>query len=263
VQTLAPPAVMVAVPFTPAGRPDSEIVNGEPTASDAESTEKSPVSTGALTRTVNCAVARFPALSVAEHETEVEPTAKTVPLAGAHVTAGELGPTASVAVGEKLTDAPLPSTPAAETSWTLICGGVVSRTDTVNAAVAMLPAASVAVHDTLVAPTANREPLAGAHDTSGELGATSSVADGENVTVSPAALLASTVTFATVICGGVVSGFAGVTGDDAADAALVPTPFTASTVKVYAVPLVRPLTVQLVAGAVERHVWPPGLAVTT
>jgi len=36
----------------------------------------------------------------------------------------------------------------------------------------------------------------------------------------------------------------------------------ATTLKVYAVPLVRPLTVQVVAGAFTVHVRPPGEAVT-
>ena len=38
--------------------------------------------------------------------------------------------------------------------------------------------------------------------------------------------------------------------------------FMAFTVKVYAVPLVRPPTMQVVAGACALHVRPPGLAVT-
>jgi hypothetical protein len=53
----------------------------------------------------------------------------------------------------------------------------------------------------------------------------------------------------------------GVTGADGADAGPVPTLFVARTVKVYAVPFRRPVTVQERVPAVE-HVAPPGLAVT-
>ena len=52
----------------------------------------------------------------------------------------------------------------------------------------------------------------------------------------------------------------GVTALDAADAAEVPAAFVAVTVNVYAVPLVKPLTVTLVP--VLLAVAPPGLAVT-
>src|SRR5919199_5949284 len=45
-------------------------------------------------------------------------------------------------------------------------------------------------------------------------------------------------------------GATGVTELEASDAGLLPTALVATTVKVYAVPLVRPLTVALVAGAV-------------
>lgn len=55
---------------------------------------------------------------------------------------------------------------------------------------------------------------------------------------------------------------AGVTEPDASDAALVPLALVAVTVKVYAVPLVKPLTVQDVAGAVATHTAPPGAATT-
>jgi len=52
---------------------------------------------------------------------------------------------------------------------------------------------------------------------------------------------------------------AGVTLFDAADAALVPTAFVAVTVKVYAVPLVSPVTVIVPLPAwVSVPVWPPG-----
>ena len=58
-------------------------------------------------------------------------------------------------------------------------------------------------------------------------------------------------------------GAVGVTELDAAEGALVPTPFVAVTVKVYAVPFVRPVTIPLVAGGepVTLFVMPPGLDV--
>jgi hypothetical protein len=56
--------------------------------------------------------------------------------------------------------------------------------------------------------------------------------------------------------------FAGVTEVDAADAALLPIAAFATTLKVYAVPFVSPVTTHEVAGAVAVHVAPPGVAVT-
>src|SRR5450631_3322474 len=53
----------------------------------------------------------------------------------------------------------------------------------------------------------------------------------------------------------------GVTAPLAGEAGEVPTPFVAVTVNVYEVPLVRPVTVAVVAPAVAA-VRPPGLAVT-
>lgn len=54
----------------------------------------------------------------------------------------------------------------------------------------------------------------------------------------------------------------GVAELDAADAPEVPAAFVAVDVKVYPVPLVRPVTVHAVAGTFTVHVAPPGLAVT-
>ena len=58
-----------------------------------------------------------------------------------------------------------------------------------------------------------------------------------------------------------VVGATGVTELDATDALPVPATFVAVTVNIYAVPLVRPVTVQERAPVVV-HVRPPGLAVT-
>ncbi len=54
----------------------------------------------------------------------------------------------------------------------------------------------------------------------------------------------------------------GVTGDVAAEAALSPSDALVTAVKVYAVPFVSPVTVQVVVGAITVHVAPPGEAVT-
>jgi hypothetical protein len=54
----------------------------------------------------------------------------------------------------------------------------------------------------------------------------------------------------------------GVTTFEGAEAALLPAAFVAVTVKVYAVPLVRPVTLALVAGPVTVAVSPPGAETT-
>jgi hypothetical protein len=54
---------------------------------------------------------------------------------------------------------------------------------------------------------------------------------------------------------------AGVTAEDAVDASEFPTEFTATTVKVYGVPFVRPVTSHEVFGADAVHVLFPGLEV--
>ena len=59
---------------------------------------------------------------------------------------------------------------------------------------------------------------------------------------------------------GAVDGVAGVAGPEAADGWLVPMTLVAVTVKVYVVPLVRPVTVHEVATV--THVMPPGAEVT-
>ena len=55
---------------------------------------------------------------------------------------------------------------------------------------------------------------------------------------------------------------AGVTAEDAVEATLVPMEFVAVAVKVYAVPFVRPETVQERGPVVQTHVALPGDAVT-
>ena len=53
----------------------------------------------------------------------------------------------------------------------------------------------------------------------------------------------------------------GVTAADGAEAALGPAPLLATTVKVYGVPLVKPVTVQLNGPLLQAHVLLPGLEV--
>jgi hypothetical protein len=61
---------------------------------------------------------------------------------------------------------------------------------------------------------------------------------------------------------GTVAGATGVTLFEAADAALVPTVLVAVTLNVYAVPLVSPVRVALVAGAATVALAPAGLDAT-
>ena len=103
--------------------------------------------------------------SAAVHVTEVEPNGNVVPDAG--VQTGVRGPsTMSMAVAENVTTAPLCSVfPMVMFAGTLTIGGVVSRTVTVKLAVAELPAASAAVHVTVVVPIGKVVPDAGAQVT--------------------------------------------------------------------------------------------------
>jgi hypothetical protein len=108
------------------------------------------------TVTVKVAVAAFPAASIAEHVMAVAwPTCKAEPGGGVHETDG-LGSAASEAVGRgKLTGAKVASAAVAfittSAGTLVIWGGTVSSTVTVKlTAAAMLPAASTAVHVTVV-----------------------------------------------------------------------------------------------------------------
>jgi hypothetical protein len=76
----------------------------------------------------------------------------------------------------------------------LIVGGVVSRTVATNEPEAALPASSVAVQETVVAPSGNVDPDRGAHATpDGGTGAPRSVALAWNEMLAPAGPFASTV----------------------------------------------------------------------
>ena len=117
--------------------------------------------------------------SLAVHVTVVTPAGKVLPDAGAHVTG--TGPsTASLAVGGvNVTTAP-PGPVALAVRFDgvpVIVGRVGSVTVTVNMDVAVLLAASLAVHVTVVTPTANALPETGAQVT-GAVPLTASVAVG-------------------------------------------------------------------------------------
>src|SRR5690348_6205052 len=104
--------------------------------------------------TLKAADEPLPAPSVALHVTVVAPTGKEEPEAGEQATS-RAPLTASVAVGESHETAVV--LPVASTDKLfgrlLITGPVVSRTVTLKEPYAVLPAASVAEHDTLVLPS--------------------------------------------------------------------------------------------------------------
>nr|WP_238145304.1 hypothetical protein [Antricoccus suffuscus] len=142
------------------------------------------------TVTENVPVAVFPAASVAIHDTVVVPRANVDPEVGVQTTTG-LGSTSSVAVTANVTGAP--SAPVASATMSVgncRTGAVESVTVTENVPVPVFPAASVAVHDTVVVPRANVDPEVGVQTTTG-LGSTSSVAVTANVTGAPSAPVAS------------------------------------------------------------------------
>src|SRR5919108_428978 len=157
------------------------------------------------TVTVNDAEPVLPFESAALQLTVVEPSANVAPLAGVQVTA--TGPSmASVADAVYVKTAPV--APVASTvafAGPVTTGPVVSVTVTVNDAEPLLLFESTAVHVTVVAPSGNVAPLAGAH-----VGATApsiaSDADAVYVKTAPVAAVASTVAFAgTVTTGPTVS----------------------------------------------------------
>jgi hypothetical protein len=157
------------------------------------------------TVTVNEADRLLPRASVAVQSTVVAPNGKVDPLAGAHVTATAPS-TASIADVIKLNTAPV--VPVASTvvfAGTVTTGPVVSDTVTVKDAAPLLPRASVAVHVTVVAPSGNVAPLAGAQ-LPATVPSTRSLAVALYVKAAPVAPVPSTLAFAgTVTAGPVVS----------------------------------------------------------
>ena len=100
-------------------------------------------------------MAKFPAASVAFHVTIVSPTGNKE---GASLF-NEYIPTASSTIGA-CTSTILSFSEVASTiivSFGMIFGAIVSTTDTVCTALALFPAASIAVHVTIVSPTGNKE----------------------------------------------------------------------------------------------------------
>ena len=158
-----------------------------------------------FTVTVNDPVALLPRVSDAEHNTVVVPSGNVEPEAGVQITVREPS-TKSVAEATKLTIAP----DALEASTVILdgsvsLGAVMSLTVTVNEAVPVLPAESVAEQLTVVVDIGNVEPEAGV-----QVGVKApsmlSVAVAVNVTTAPVELVASTVMLdGTVSTGAVVS----------------------------------------------------------
>jgi sulfopyruvate decarboxylase TPP-binding subunit len=153
------------------------------------------VSTGAiesLTVTVKLPLALFPAASAAEQVTVVVPIANVLPETGAQVT-GTMPSIASSADAVKETTAP--AALVASAVWlagSVSTGAIESLTVTVKLPFATLPAASAAEQVTVVVPIANVLPETGAQLT-GTIPSIASRAEALNVTIAPAALVASAV----------------------------------------------------------------------
>ena len=160
-----------------------------------------------ITVTWNNPVTVFPWESEAEQTTfVVTKTGKVDPEAGEHVTA--TGPsTRSVADAEYVTTAPLgPVAEAVISAGSVSAGAVVSWTVMMEDAEPTLPAASVALHITVVVPKGKVEPELGEQIAVTEP-LTMSVADAKNVATAPLGPVASRVSGnpENVTVGGVVS----------------------------------------------------------
>ena len=118
------------------------------------------------TRTVNVVgVASFPCASRAPHVTVVLPSAKRVPLAGAHVAVPFPSTASRVAGASYVTFAPSALSASARTSSCgSMTGAVASCTSTSKVDVAAFPCASVALHHTVEWPKGKTDPLAGASE---------------------------------------------------------------------------------------------------
>ncbi len=148
----------------------------------------------------------FPEWSEAVHETVVLPSVNVEPELGLQETVGD-GSSASVALGENVTTAPLPEVASAVVRpGTVRMGGVLSLTVTLNVPGAeVLPDASIAMHETGFVPIAKVVPEAGLHEIVG-FGSIASCADTEKVTIAPPVDVASTENDAgTVMVGAAVS----------------------------------------------------------
>jgi hypothetical protein len=126
-------------------------------------------------------------------ETVVFPSGKVAPDPGLQETVGD-GSSASVAVAEKVTTAPLAEVASAVVRpGTDTVGGVPSWTVTLNVPGAeVLPEASVAVQETPVVPIGKALPEGGVQEMLGE-GSIASLAVTEKVTMAPLVEVASAV----------------------------------------------------------------------
>jgi len=142
---------------------------------------------------------------VAEHVTEVTPSGNVEP-DGREQDADNGPSTVSVADAVKVARAPPgPVASRLMLTGTVTSGAVVSRTVTVNVAVATFPCPSVAVQSTRVAPSGNTKPDDGLQ-VAATGPSTMSVAPTENGTAAPPGPVASEMMSAgTVSDGGVVS----------------------------------------------------------
>lgn len=149
------------------------------------------------TVTVNAAEAVLPAPSVAMSVTVLGPIGKAVPATGLCVTAGA-AVTASVTVAKpvKSGNEPVANPASVLMVWSagaVMLGGVVSCTVAMVVAVAVFPAASVAVNVIVVSPRGRNVPDTGL-DVTGTGPSTASMAvGGVKMTMAPAALVASTL----------------------------------------------------------------------
>jgi hypothetical protein len=145
------------------------------------------------TETSNEALTAEPELSTAVQLTGVVPSANREPEGRVHeTTSGPSTVSEAEGAGAYVTFAPVG--PVASTvclAGTAIVGAA-SVTDTVNVPEALLPAASRALHETVVRPIRNVDPDAGVHVTA-RGPSTASFAEALNDTARPAALVASTV----------------------------------------------------------------------
>src|SRR5438034_9450888 len=134
----------------------------------------------------------LPALSVAEHDTIVVPSASIESDAGSQF-AVTTPSTRSLADALNVATAPDGPVASSETAGgTSIAGAVVSLTVTVKDALPVRPEAFIPEQVTVVAPSANIDPAAGEQLTA-TVSSTRSVADAEKVATAPAGPVASTV----------------------------------------------------------------------
>jgi len=152
---------------------------------------------GIASASEDLALTVFPELSLAVNVTTVVPRGKTVGASLTTVGAGSARSTALAPARKAATFVFAAGTGAfavrVSAAGTVSLGADVSRTVTGNDAFALAPRLFVAVHETVVAPIANVEPLLGVQlIASGGSGSAPSCAETAYVTTAPAGLVAST-----------------------------------------------------------------------